>query len=317
MDYNKLNLSDDKFTFWETEAIDRIESMKVKDSDKPLYLYWISKKQTSIESIYSTGYVGISVDCKERYKSHIRPTSKSYVSKKLQSNGVENYTMQIIAKGTNKEIRALEYTLRPESNIGLNRSIGGGGYPTITEESVQKAKDSRLKGGYFSEENKLKRGQLAKEAKEKRGSYKSESFLEKKRLREESRKESNYYDSEEWKAIAKSRQDAKEQSGWYNTPEWQLSLKKREETRRKNDYYNSPRFKELQAQRIKTRRSRNVQYNKSIYYIDADTKNKVIYSDYYSAAEAFNTKATHIAQSIRGGYKHKNIKWKLTEGDHD
>lgn len=100
------------------------------------YVYWIYFWDN--ENIYSSGYVGITDNLKNRFSKHKKRFG--------------NFKFKIIFTGNKEQAFALEYHLRPNANIGLNKAIGGlqfGIYSPMTgrshsTETIEKIRQSNL-----------------------------------------------------------------------------------------------------------------------------------------------------------------------------
>lgn len=100
------------------------------------YVYWIYYWE--VEDIYSSGYVGITNNIRNRFIRHRKKFG--------------NFKFKIIFTGTLAQVYALELALRPNPNIGLNKARGGlqfGTYGprlglTTSDEVKEKLRQSNL-----------------------------------------------------------------------------------------------------------------------------------------------------------------------------
>lgn len=106
------------------------------------------------------GYVGITINPKERWRKHKKKNNKSIVSGKIRKYGDKiKYTILSVFE-TEDEARWLEYTLRHNMYMGWNIAIGGAKCPMHginghTEETKKKMSESH-KGTKWSKERKEK-----------------------------------------------------------------------------------------------------------------------------------------------------------------
>lgn len=103
---------------------------------KPIYtVYWIHRKSQTDPFI--EGYVGITKDCKERFKSHSK-------SKYIVGNAIRKYNdvvMSVLVESvTEQQAKQIESEYRPSKEIGWNIAEGGGVPPN--NKGVKRPKQS-------------------------------------------------------------------------------------------------------------------------------------------------------------------------------
>lgn len=77
-------------------------------------VYWIRNQECT--DIKTHGYVGVSQDPAQRFKSHLKKNQR------IPKTGI---WLEIVFEGTRDECFAKEEELRPIKNIGWNRAVGG------------------------------------------------------------------------------------------------------------------------------------------------------------------------------------------------
>jgi len=122
------------------------------------YVYWVHLPNQTIET---EGYVGVSIEPKQRWKNHKKnSTNCTHFKHAIDCYG-DDLIWDIILEGTSEEAYKLEYSLRPTPGIGWNINQGGA-TATMTgrkhsEETKKKMSEAR-KGRPKSEEHKRKIG---------------------------------------------------------------------------------------------------------------------------------------------------------------
>lgn len=97
---------------------------RLSGGDYMYCLYWI-KAEEHID-IHSQGYVGITINLKERIRSHKKNKRKTTLTSAIKKYGWEALTFQVIIENlTQEDALFLEKLYRPETNIGWNNQSGG------------------------------------------------------------------------------------------------------------------------------------------------------------------------------------------------
>lgn len=111
------------------------------------FVYWLHRPSDT--DIFSQGYIGITVNPRNRYKTHLCAAKKDKNHRLYNAlRKYDDFQFQIILKGSVEYCSELEAKLRNKPNIGLNHAPGG-----------RNTLDGRL--NYNFEENvkeKIKRG---------------------------------------------------------------------------------------------------------------------------------------------------------------
>lgn len=92
-----------------------------------MVVYWIHLKEHT--DIATEGYVGVSINFKERMYRHLKITAKldCHFGNVINKHGWDNLIKEIIFEGTKEECYAKEKELRSSFQIGWNEAIGGYG----------------------------------------------------------------------------------------------------------------------------------------------------------------------------------------------
>ena len=117
---------------------------------KECVLYWIHNKFET--DILTQGYVGVTKNLERRIKEH-----------KRKDGFLDEREINIIIYGDRKTCLRIEKHLRPHTNIGLNKSIGGGMPPNAKgikrndrTKLLMSQNNVGMKGKKHSEESKIK-----------------------------------------------------------------------------------------------------------------------------------------------------------------
>lgn len=110
-------------------------------------VYWLSAPQ---HTDYNTeGYVGISLNVKERWKQHSKKTN-IHLTRAIKKYGWCNINKQVLVDNLDEEAALLlEEMLRPTNQIGWNIAIGGGSLKGIQQPHTDEQKrkiSSKLTG---------------------------------------------------------------------------------------------------------------------------------------------------------------------------
>ena len=105
-----------------------------------MYVYWIKRKHFTN---YKEGYIGVTTkSLEERFKFHSKYVKKRSVVRKA----IEKYDdieIKLLFEGSKEDCLKLEYSLRPEKNIGWNLAEGGGLPPKNVKGSESSKKISQ------------------------------------------------------------------------------------------------------------------------------------------------------------------------------
>jgi len=88
-------------------------------------LYWIHCKEHT--SPNKDGYVGVTVNIKQRMYRHKTNKKNSHLSNSINKYGWDNLTIDILYSGPVKKCYVKEKEIRPKVQIGWNQAIGGVG----------------------------------------------------------------------------------------------------------------------------------------------------------------------------------------------
>ena len=113
-----------------------------------VYVYWIHLY--AHKNILVEGYVGISINPKQRLKQHLG-NSKSHLAERLKPLE-EEIVLDTIYSGTREECMLLEKKLRPSPHIGWNRAAGGAASASEALRGIKKSTPVWNKGKKPSEE---------------------------------------------------------------------------------------------------------------------------------------------------------------------
>lgn len=91
-----------------------------------MYLYHIRRKGMEL----SEGYIGVTTNSTRRFDQHLRDAkNKNRRNRNYHLyNAIRKYEdieFVVIQEGTEEEILQMEFTLRPEPNMGWNQAVGG------------------------------------------------------------------------------------------------------------------------------------------------------------------------------------------------
>jgi hypothetical protein len=90
-----------------------------------MVVYWIHLKEHT--DIDTEGYVGVSIDFKERMYRHLKITAKldCHFGNAINKYGWENLVKEIIFEGSKDECYLKEKELRSSFQVGWNEAVGG------------------------------------------------------------------------------------------------------------------------------------------------------------------------------------------------
>lgn len=141
-------------------------------------VYWIRHKDHT--DMFTQGYVGVSVDHRQRWNRHRREAQNKHLWNAIQKYGWDNLEKEIVLYAKEDYCLTIEKKLRPVNNVGWNITIGGGkpppgygrqtrlgippankGIPLTAEQKAHLSKVMTGRPGYnkgipMSEETKLK-----------------------------------------------------------------------------------------------------------------------------------------------------------------
>jgi len=133
--------ADNTATGGKQELFSSVQPERLSEKDDMYVLYWIRKKEHT--NLLKQGYIGITINFKERMRSHKKNKRKTALKDAINSYKWENLVKEILLTNlTFQDALFLEEKLRPKINIGWNLKKGG-------EIGV-------LKNWYLNEENKIK-----------------------------------------------------------------------------------------------------------------------------------------------------------------
>lgn len=101
-----------------------VQPERLSGKDQIYTVYWI--RLENHKDIYSEGYVGITINFKERLKSHRKNRKKTKLKDTINKYGWNNLIKEIICENlTKEEALKLEAHYRPNMNVGWNLQKGG------------------------------------------------------------------------------------------------------------------------------------------------------------------------------------------------
>ncbi len=101
-----------------------VQPERLSGKDQIYTVYWI-KLENHID-IYNEGYVGITINFKERLRAHKKNRKKTRLKDAISKYGWNNLIKEIICENlTKEEALKLEAQYRPDINIGWNLQRGG------------------------------------------------------------------------------------------------------------------------------------------------------------------------------------------------
>jgi predicted GIY-YIG superfamily endonuclease len=103
--------------------------------EETYYLYWIHRK--SHKDIKTEGYVGVTNNPTERFKSHQTLNTGKHLASALKKYKDVEYDI-VETFSTSDECLSKEVELRPVENVGWNMAKGGGMPPRVTKEAAAK-----------------------------------------------------------------------------------------------------------------------------------------------------------------------------------
>ena len=102
-----------------------VQPERLNKTDNMYFVYWISLKES--DNLFKEGYIGITLDLKQRFKAHNKKSKKNnHFKNVIQKYGWKNLIKTILHKSLSLE-KALEYEelYRPLENVGWNSLKGG------------------------------------------------------------------------------------------------------------------------------------------------------------------------------------------------
>lgn len=101
-----------------------LQPERLSEKDNMYIVYWIYSKKH--KDIFTEGYVGITLNYKERLRAHKKSKNKYHLNYAIKKYGWDNLQKKIIFKNLSlKNALLLENKYRSKHNIGWNSQIGG------------------------------------------------------------------------------------------------------------------------------------------------------------------------------------------------
>ena len=145
-----------------------VQPERLSEGDNMYCIYWIHLPEH--KDIYSEGYVGFTINLKQRIKSHKKNKYKTHFTNAFNKYKWENLIIDVIEyKQFLSEILQLEKKYRPTQNIGWNSQQGGilgleKNWYLITENKLKHSKNTSINTikGINKNDSKEKRSERAK-----------------------------------------------------------------------------------------------------------------------------------------------------------
>ncbi len=160
--------SDNTETGGKQESTDSGQPERLSKEDNMYIVYWI--RTSNHKDIFTEGYVGITLNFKERLRSHKKSKNKYPINNAIKKHGFNNLIKEVVEKDLSlDEALKLERKFRPEQNIGWNCQQGGNlgiekTWYNIPKNKLKHSKNTSIKTkeGIAKKDNRKARSERAK-----------------------------------------------------------------------------------------------------------------------------------------------------------